>query len=110
MTRADRESGPLRRRGDTQVLSSVANAARLLKEFGRGEHELGVTELSRRLGLGKSTTHRLLHTLASERLLDQDPETGAYRLGLAMHELGASAQAHLDLHHAASPCSTSCAT
>jgi len=93
----------LRKRGDTQVLASVANAARLLKEFGKGDHEIGVTELSRRLGLGKSTTHRLLHTLAHERLLEQDAETGAYRLGLAMHELGASAQAHLDLHHAASP-------
>ena len=94
---------PLRPRGDTQVLASVSNAARLLKEFGKGDPEIGVTELSRRLGLGKSTTHRLLHTLAAERLLEQDPETGAYRLGLAMHELGASAQSHLDLHHAASP-------
>ena len=97
------ESSPQRRRGDTQVLASVSNAARLLKEFGKGDPEIGVTELSRRLGLGKSTTHRLLHTLAHERLLEQDPETGAYRLGLAMHELGASAQSHLDLHHAASP-------
>lgn len=97
------EGNELRRRGDTQVLASVSNAARLLKEFGKGDHEIGVTELSRRLGLGKSTTHRLLHTLAHERLLEQDPETGAYRLGLAMHELGASAQSHLDLHHAASP-------
>jgi len=102
MTRATGPA-PLRPRGDTQVLASVANAARLLREFGKGDPEIGVTELSRRLGLGKSTTHRLLHTLAVERLLEQDPETGAYRLGLAMHELGASAQSHLDLHHAASP-------
>jgi len=97
------ESNPLRPKGDTQVLASVTNAARLLKEFGRGDHEIGVTELSRRLGIGKSTTHRLLHTLTHERLLEQDPETGAYRLGLAMHELGASARAHHDLHQAASP-------
>ena len=50
--------------GDTQVLASVSNAARLLKEFGNGDREIGVTELARRLGLGKSTTHRLRHTLA----------------------------------------------
>jgi DNA-binding IclR family transcriptional regulator len=92
-----------RPRGDTQVLSSVANAARLLKEFGGADRELGVTELSRRLGIGKSTTHRLLHTLASEKLLEQDPETGAYRLALVMHELGSSVQTSLDIHSASSP-------
>ena len=86
-------------------LSSVSNAARLLKEFrhGGGRVELGVSELSRRLNLGKSTTHRLLHTLAAERLLEQDPETGAYRLGLAMYELGASVAAGMDLHSASTP-------
>ncbi len=93
---------PPRRDGDTQILSSVANAARLLKEFGKSDRELGVTELSRRLGIGKSTTHRLLHTLASEKLLDRDPETGAYRLALTMHELGSSVPASLDLHSASS--------
>lgn len=85
------------------TLSSVSNAARLLKEFGRGQRELGVTDLSRRLGIGKSTAHRLLNTLTEERLLEQDPETGLYRLGLIMHELGANVQASLDIHTAASP-------
>ena len=85
------------------TLSSVRNAARLLKEFGRGDREIGVTELSRRLGIGKSTAHRLLSTLADERLLEQDPHTGAYRLGLAMSELGASVALHTDLHEACSP-------
>lgn len=85
------------------TLSSVRNAARLLKEFGGPDRELGVTELSRRLGIGKSTAHRLLNTLAEERLLEQDPDTGLYRLALTMHELGASVQAATDLHTAASP-------
>ena len=81
----------------------MRNAARLLKEFSRGSREIGVTELSRRLGIGKSTAHRLLNTLAEERLLEQDPDTGAYRLGLAMYELGASVSMHTDLHEACSP-------
>ena len=85
---------------DHSTLSSVRNAARLLKEFSRGSREIGVTELSRRLGIGKSTAHRLLNTLAEERLLEQDPSTGAYRLGLAMYELGASVSMHTDLHEA----------
>ncbi len=81
----------------------MRNAARLLKEFSHGSREIGVTELSRRLGIGKSTAHRLLSTLAEERLLEQDPDTGAYRLGLAMYELGASVSMHTDLHNACIP-------
>ena len=98
---ADPVLDPARRQHST--LSSVRNAARLLKEFSRGSREIGVTELSRRLGIGKSTAHRLLNTLAEERLLEQDPDTGAYRLGLAMYELGASVSMHTDLHEACSP-------
>ena len=97
----DAEAPAARRQHST--LSSVRNAARLLKEFSRGSREIGVTELSRRLGIGKSTAHRLLNTLAEERLLEQDPDTGAYRLGLAMYELGASVSMHTDLHEACSP-------
>lgn len=78
----------LRPAGDTQVLGSVSNAARVLKEFGKDRSDLGVSDLARRLGLGKSTTHRLLHTLTVERLLDQDPESGRYRLSSTVHELG----------------------
>jgi DNA-binding IclR family transcriptional regulator len=96
----DAEAAPRRRHS---TLSSVRNAARLLKEFSRDSREIGVTELSRRLGIGKSTAHRLLNTLAEERLLEQDPDTGAYRLGLAMYELGASVSLHTDLHEACSP-------
>lgn len=93
----------LRPVGDTQVLASVSNAARLLKEFGKGDREIGVSELARRLGLGKSTTHRLLHTLTVEKLLEQDTDTGGYRLALTMHELGASVQSAIDLHSASNP-------
>ena len=86
-----------------QVLSSVRNAARLLKQFSSRDRELGVSELARRLDLGKSTVHRLLVTLSSEHLLDQDPVTGKYRLGIAMHDLGAAVAVHLDLHEAVIP-------
>lgn len=81
-------------------IGSVRNAARLLKEFSRSDRELGVSELARRLGLSTSTTHRLLATLAAERFVERSP--GGYRLGLALHDLGAVAT-DLDLHEAALP-------
>lgn len=88
---------------DSQVLSSVRNAARLLKQFSAREREFGVSELSRRLDLGKSTVHRLLVTLAAEHLVEQDPITGRYRLGIALHDLGTAVAVHLDLHEAVIP-------
>jgi IclR family KDG regulon transcriptional repressor len=84
-------------------LSSVRNAARLLKVFRSRERELGVSELARRLGLGKSSVHRVLGTLAAEGLIEQNPDTGNYRLGIVMFELGEAVRVHMDLHAAAGP-------
>lgn len=86
--------------GGRRTLSSVANAARMLKQFTSMDRDLGVTELAARLDLGKSTVHRLLATLAEERFVEQDDETGRYRLGLAAFELGAAASSPTDLHQA----------
>jgi IclR family KDG regulon transcriptional repressor len=86
--------------GTAPGLSTVRNAARLLKVFRSRETDLGVSELARRLGLGKSTVHRLLTTLASEGLIEQNPRTGGYRLGLMMFELGQAVRVHMDLHAA----------
>jgi DNA-binding IclR family transcriptional regulator len=81
----------------------VASAARLLKAFAGDRREMGVTEAARRLGLGKSTAHRLLNTLTEEGLLEQDARTGAYRLGLAVYELGTSVSSYSVLHEASAP-------
>lgn len=101
------EDGPLGTPSATprhhSSLSSVGSAARLLKEFAGDRKEMGVTEAARRLGLGKSTAHRLLNTLTEERLLERDPRTGAYRLGLAMYVLGRSVSTYSVLHEVCVP-------
>lgn len=68
-------------------VKSVASALDLLDCFVADE-ELGVTEVARRLGVAKSTAHRLLTTLASRQFIEQNPATGKYRLGLHLFELG----------------------
>jgi len=88
---------------DRAGLHSVRNAARVLKQFSYQERQLGVSELARRLGLGKSTAHRLVSTLTEEHLLEQDPETGKYRLGLAVYDLVAAVSMHFPMHEAAVP-------
>jgi IclR family transcriptional regulator, KDG regulon repressor len=89
------------RDGRDYTLSSVRNAARLLGAFREHEPEIGLSELARRLGLGKSTVHRLLSTLSEEGLIERNPETGRYRLGLRVLELAAAVSTHMDLHQAA---------
>lgn len=94
--------GVVRGSRPTAPLSSVRNAARVLKAFSRTERELGVTQLARRLGLTTSTVHRLLATLVDEGLLERGAG-GTYRLGLPVYELGVTVFPNLDLYEAARP-------
>lgn len=83
-------------------LSSVANAIRLLTSFS-GDDELGITTLATRLRLAKSTVHRLAATLTSEGFLEQNVQTGKYRLGVALFELGALVRRRMDVANEARP-------
>jgi len=84
-------------------LSSVANAIRLLTSFSGEEDELGITTLATRLRLAKSTVHRLAATLTSAGFLEQNSETGKYRLGVALFELGALVRRRMDVANEARP-------
>lgn len=77
-----------RRETPAGSLSSVTSALRLLKAFSVAQHELGISAMARELGVAKSTAHRLAVTLATEGFLEQNPDNGGYRLGLALFELG----------------------
>ncbi len=52
------------------------------------ERILSLTEISRRLGLTVSTTHRLLKTLLRWRYVYQGPRSRHYRIGLRAFEVG----------------------
>lgn len=85
------------------MLRSVDNALSLLECFTADGGELGVTELSRTLGLGKSTVHRLLTTLCRRGYVVRSPQTDKYRLGLKAFEVGAHAIGVLGLRESAAP-------
>ncbi len=94
---------PRNNRAAKARLSSVANSIRLLGSFSGEEDELGITTLATRLRLAKSTVHRLATTLTSSRFLEQNSETGKYRLGLALFELGALVRRRMDVANEARP-------
>lgn len=68
-----------------------------------GSTELGGPELSARLGLHRSTVHRLLTVLERNRYLEKNPVSGKYRLGWKLVELGMHAVSRLDLSEIARP-------
>jgi IclR family transcriptional regulator, KDG regulon repressor len=84
-------------------LSSVANSLRLLKAFSDDDYEIGISALAQRLGLAKSTVHRLASTLIHADMLEQNPENGRYRLGLALLELGLLVRRKMDVTNEARP-------
>src|SRR5262249_46955429 len=90
-------------RGRRERLSSVATAIRLLKAFSEDEVEIGISALARRLGLAKSTVHRLAVTLVSEGLLEQNRESGKYQLGIALFGLGALVRRRMNVSNEARP-------
>jgi len=88
---------------DGNAVRSVDRAAALLLALGDCQGEAGVTELARRLGLHKSTASRLLATLQRRGLVEQDEESGKYRLGLVVIRLAERAERTLDLRGISMP-------
>ncbi|GAB4404144.1 MAG: IclR family transcriptional regulator [Anaerolineales bacterium] len=82
---------------------TVAKALDVLLCFSHSEPELSLTEISARLGIHKSTMHRLLGTLEAKRFVQRDPETGRYRLGTRILELAFLVMEHNDLQQRARP-------
>ncbi|MDO5499979.1 MAG: IclR family transcriptional regulator [Propionibacteriaceae bacterium] len=83
-------------------LRSVTTALDLMECFAT-DVELGVSDLARRLGIAKSTAHRVLSTLRMRGFIEQDPESGRYRLGLHLFELGHLARVRHPLREVAHP-------
>ncbi len=69
-------------------VQSVNRAVSILEAYSIEEPWLGVTQLANKLGLDKSTVHRLLASLLQGGLVEQDPRTRKYRLGIRLLEFG----------------------
>jgi DNA-binding IclR family transcriptional regulator len=89
--------------GQGTFIQSVQRAASLLKAFENGPAELGVTELSRKARLHKSTASRLLATLEREGLIERVPGTEKYRLGFMLVRLAGQVTHFGDVRVAARP-------
>lgn len=70
------------------TIQSVSHALDILESFTKTEDELGVTALSKRLGLHKNNVFRLLATLEHRGYIEQNKATENYRLGPKTLQIG----------------------
>ncbi|MCO4203027.1 DNA-binding transcriptional regulator KdgR [Aeromonas taiwanensis] len=79
-----------------ESVSSVLKVFGILQALGE-QKEIGVTELSQRIMMSKSTVYRFLQTMKTLGYVSQEGETDKYALSLKLFELGAKALEHQDL-------------
>lgn len=84
-----------------QVLDRAFAIFDVLMDSGK---EVGIKDLTSKLKLSKSTVHRILMNLESNRYVERSGVEGKYRLGPRLFELGAKALATLDLRDEVQPC------
>jgi DNA-binding IclR family transcriptional regulator len=83
-----------------QVLDRALAALEILANR---DGECSLVDLCAEMKLHKSTVHRLAMVLEQHRLVDKNPDTGRYRLGLRLFEFGSKAIAAVDLRGRARP-------
>ena len=82
---------------------SVIRAMSILEQFTSERPALNLTEIALGIGLGKSTTHRLLCTLEGVGMVEFDKKSNHYRLGLRVFCLGNIVSSTMELAKQADP-------
>lgn len=84
----------------TPTIQVLERTFALLDVLASYQEPVSLKLISERTGLHPSTAHRILNDLALGRLVER-PETGTYRLGMRLLELGNLVKARLDVRDAA---------
>lgn len=80
-----------------RLVAAVERAVTVLDVLAAADADLGTNEIARRAGINPSSVSRLLATLVSRGLVGHVAETGRYRLGLRLGQLGHAALSRLDV-------------
>ncbi|HET9409902.1 MAG TPA: IclR family transcriptional regulator [Candidatus Sulfotelmatobacter sp.] len=83
-----------------QVLDRTSE---ILQVLAARQGECSLMDLCSSLSLHKSTIHRLLMVLEQHRFVEKDAESGRYRLGVRLFELGSKAVSVVDLRKCCRP-------
>ncbi len=84
-------------------VATVERAVAVLHALADTSGDLGNNEIARRTGINASTVSRLLATLAQDELVTRVTDTGRFRLGPRLVELGNAALARVDVRQLCRP-------
>jgi IclR family KDG regulon transcriptional repressor len=87
----------------SESVRAVERALDILLCFSQDGPALSLTQISERVGMHKSTVHRLLATLESRRFVHRDKASGLYRLGFRFIEMASLVLQDVDLRRWAQP-------
>ena len=87
----------------SEGVQSVERAARVLQVLAEGGWAMGMSEIARATGLGKSTTHRLLASLTRAEFVRVEPRTRQYSLGRGLLRLTTTWLQGVEIRGAAIP-------
>jgi len=85
-------------------LPAVDRAINLFELLADSQHGLTLSEVSRKLSIPKSTTHYLIHTLATRGYVQQGADSRHYLLGLRFADVASASLAQLNLRKIVAPC------
>lgn len=88
---------------NSPTIQSVDRALKILDILSTRKEGYGVTELSVKLPLNKTSVYRMLSTLVQHGLVEQDPETERYKMGYKVLEWSSRLLDSLDLRTEAKP-------
>lgn len=84
----------------TPTVQVIERMFTLIDILASREEAMSLKEISEKAGLHASTTHRILNDLATGRFVDR-PQSGTYRLGMRLLELGNLVKNRLNVRDAA---------
>jgi DNA-binding IclR family transcriptional regulator len=78
------------------LIGAVDNVLRLLRLF-EDRELIRVNQVSREMGLSRSTVHRMLTTLSHHKFVEQDEHSRGYRAGPALVDIGLAVVQNMDI-------------
>jgi IclR family KDG regulon transcriptional repressor len=85
------------------MVKSVSRALDIIHLVSLKKGGLGVTEIANQIDINKSSVYRILSTLVQYGFVEQDSETGRYKLGYKFLEISSKLLESIDLREEAKP-------
>lgn len=88
-------------KGSPYKVQVLDRALAVVDAIAEQQEPTSLTDLAAKLQLNKSTVHRLVMILERHRVIERDLQTGRYRLGMRLFELGSIAISRFDIREKA---------